>query len=53
VTLGAMAARGERATLIVSLDFLSRTASNPFFPYMLERIESGIAPVRGGVRDLR
>jgi len=53
VTLGAMAARGERATLIVSLDFLSRTASNPFFPYMLERIESGIVPARGGVRDLR
>ena len=45
VNLGAMAARGERGTLIVSLDFVSRTASNPFFPYLLERIESGIGVV--------
>ena len=29
VNLGAMAARGERGALIVSLDFVSRTASNP------------------------
>jgi hypothetical protein len=28
--------------LIVSLDSLIRMSSNPFFPYMLERIEEGI-----------
>jgi hypothetical protein len=42
VNLGTMAARGERGILIVSLDFLNRKSSNPFFPYMLERIEEGI-----------
>lgn len=31
--LGAMATRGERGTLIVSIDALSRMSSNPFFPY--------------------
>jgi alpha-beta hydrolase superfamily lysophospholipase len=53
VNLGAMAARGERGTLIVSLDFVSRTASNPFFPYMLERIESGIGTMHDVTHDLR
>ena len=42
VSLGALAPRGERGTLIVSLDSLIRMSSNPFFPYMLERIEEGI-----------
>jgi hypothetical protein len=42
VNLGTMAARGERGILIVSLDFLNRKSSNPFFPYLLERIEEGI-----------
>ena len=41
--LGAISARGERGALIVNLDSLFRIASNPFFPYMLERIEQGIA----------
>lgn len=46
VNLGAIAPRGERGTLIVSLDALLRMSSNPFFPYMLGRIEEGIlAPV--------
>ena len=44
VSLGAIAPRGERGTLIVSLDSLIRMSSNPFFPYMLERIEQGIRP---------
>jgi hypothetical protein len=44
VSLGAVAPRGERGTLIVSLDSLVRMSSNPFFPYMLERIEEGIRP---------
>lgn len=38
VNLGALAPRGERGTLIVSLDSLLRMSSNPFFPYMLERV---------------
>jgi hypothetical protein len=43
VNLGAIAPRGERNTLIVSLDALIRMSSNPFFPYMIERIEDGIS----------
>jgi alpha-beta hydrolase superfamily lysophospholipase len=42
VNLGAVAPRGERGALIVSLDTLLRMSSNPFFPYMLGRIEEGI-----------
>ena len=42
IRLGAVAARGERGALIVSLDTLLRMSSNPFFPYLLERIEEGI-----------
>jgi alpha-beta hydrolase superfamily lysophospholipase len=42
VNLGAMATRGERGILIVSVDSLTRMSANPFFPYMLERIEEGI-----------
>ena len=42
VTLGTIAARGERNALVVDQDFLSRMASNPFFPYLLARIEEGI-----------
>ena len=34
VSLGAIAARGERGALIVSLDALLRLSSNPFFPYL-------------------
>jgi hypothetical protein len=43
VNLGAIAARGERGTLIVSIDSLVRTSSNPFFNYMIGRIDEGIA----------
>ena len=48
VNLGALAVRGERGTLIVNQDFLTRMSSNPFFPYMLERIAQGMgaAPSR-------
>ncbi len=41
-SLGAMGARGERGTLIVDQDFLTRLSSNPFFPYLLERVDEGI-----------
>ena len=39
VHLGSLAPRGERGTLIVSLDALLRMSSNPFFSYMAQRIE--------------
>jgi hypothetical protein len=42
IRLGTIAARGESGALIVSLDTLLRMSSNPFFPYLLERIERGI-----------
>jgi alpha-beta hydrolase superfamily lysophospholipase len=42
INLGAMATRGERGALIVSLDSLLRMTSNPFFPYLIGRIEEGI-----------
>ncbi|WEK51808.1 MAG: alpha/beta hydrolase [Candidatus Kaistia colombiensis] len=45
VQLGAIASRGERGTLIVNLDTLMRISSNPFFPYVIERIEALMPPV--------
>lgn len=44
IHLGAMSVRGERGTLIVSMDALIRMSSNPFFPYLLGRIEEGMNP---------
>ena len=41
--LGAMAVRGERAALVVNGEALVRMSSNPFFPYLLRRIDEGIA----------
>src|SRR5271169_4627986 len=40
--LGTLAPRGERNALIASLDTLMRASSNPFFPYMIDRIGEGI-----------
>ena len=40
--LGAMAIRGERGALIVNLDALVRMSSNPFFPYISQRVDEGI-----------
>lgn len=42
VELGTVAARGEVGVLIAPLDALLRASSNPFFPYLLERIAAGI-----------
>ena len=42
VNLGAMATRGERGILTITLDSLARMSSNPFFPYLMERVEQGI-----------
>lgn len=44
ISLGAMATRGERGILVVSIDALLRIASNPFFDFMIERIEAVIPP---------
>jgi alpha-beta hydrolase superfamily lysophospholipase len=44
IPLGAIAPRGEVGALIVSLDTLLRMSSNPFFPYLLARIEEGVGP---------
>lgn len=44
INLGTIAARGERGALIVSLDILLRESSNPFFSYLIRRIEEPIAP---------
>lgn len=44
ISLGTFAARGERSTLVVELDFLMRMSSNPFFPYMIKRIDYTMAP---------
>jgi alpha-beta hydrolase superfamily lysophospholipase len=52
IALGSVAARGERGTLIVNLDSLLRMSSNPFFPYLLDRIDEplrGAAPASGAV----
>ena len=44
INLGSVGGRGETGALIVSADALTRASSNPFLPYMLERIEQGITP---------
>ncbi|MDO9503040.1 carboxylesterase [Falsiroseomonas sp.] len=43
VQLGALAPRGERGVLAIAPDALLRLSSNPFFPYLLERIGEGMA----------
>lgn len=42
IRLGALSLRGERGALIVGADMLNRMSCNPFFPYLLDRIEEGI-----------
>src|SRR4029453_7617701 len=42
VSLGAIAPRGERGVLILNLDALLRASSNPFYPYLMERIEQAL-----------
>jgi hypothetical protein len=38
--LGGMSLRGERGVLSVSGDSIMRMTWNPFYPYMLERIDA-------------
>lgn len=53
LNLGALEARGERGALVVDQDFLTRLPSNPFFPYLMERIEQGIeTPPAGSGRGI-
>lgn len=40
VHLGTVAVRGERGSLVVSADTLMRATCNPFFPYLLQRIDA-------------
>ena len=47
VHLGTLAARGERGVLLVPLDTLMRVSSNPFYPYLMQRIEQDIAQDTG------
>jgi len=44
--LGAVAPRGERGVLVLDLDSLVRVSSNPFYPYLMSRIEGSIGPKR-------
>ncbi len=44
IHLGAMAPRGERGVLIVNLDTLLRVSSNPFLPYVQERMQELMKP---------
>ncbi len=39
IRLGTVTPRGERGVLVTSLDSLMRLTSNPFFPYVAQRIE--------------
>ncbi|KAB8309461.1 alpha/beta hydrolase [Erwinia endophytica] len=38
ISFGDLAPRGERSVLMVSLDMLMRQSSNPFWPWMLQRV---------------
>ncbi|TDH60578.1 alpha/beta hydrolase [Dankookia rubra] len=40
--LGAVAPRGERGVLVLDLDSLVRVSSNPFYSYLMDRIEQTI-----------
>lgn len=44
ISLGTLAARGERGVLSISLDTLLRLSWNPFFPYVATRMAEGIEP---------
>lgn len=46
VRLGAVAVRGERGVLVIGLDAFARVTSNPFFPYVLDRVTQALPPPR-------
>ncbi|MBO9353767.1 alpha/beta fold hydrolase [Bordetella petrii] len=43
ISLGAMSLRGEVGAFVIGMDTLTRLTSNPFYAYMLERID-GVIP---------
>jgi alpha-beta hydrolase superfamily lysophospholipase len=47
VNLGVLSARGERGVLIGDQDFLTRLSANPFFPYVLDRVDDAILSPSG------
>ena len=51
IELGSVAARGERGTLIVNLDALLRMSSNPFYPYLLGRIDERLGTPAGAAAE--
>ncbi|MDH2067137.1 alpha/beta hydrolase [Pantoea sp. GD03673] len=42
ISFGTLSLRGESAVLIVGLDSIMRATSNPFYPYMISRIDHHI-----------
>ena len=42
ISIGTISLRGETSTLSVGLDTLMRVTSNPFFPFMMDRIDQRI-----------
>lgn len=42
VNLGTLAAHGEVGGLVINMNAMLRMSSNPFFPYLLERVAAGI-----------
>jgi hypothetical protein len=51
--IGRLSPRGERAVLTVGTDTLMRLSSNPFFPFIAERVEQWMdasAPATGDRR---
>ncbi len=42
--LGELSSRGETGVLVVGLDLFVRLTSNPFFPYVAQRIDQAIGP---------
>ena len=46
IALGRASPRGERAVLTVPVDTLMRLSSNPFFPYLAERVRAWVDATR-------
>jgi alpha-beta hydrolase superfamily lysophospholipase len=44
--IGRLSPRGERAVLTIGTDVLMRLSSNPFFPFMAERISGWVTDIR-------
>ncbi|WP_210485410.1 alpha/beta hydrolase [Microvirga antarctica] len=53
VSLGSIAPRGERGALIVDMDTLLRLSSNPFFAFLITRIDAAIDQSLKGSADKR